>query len=62
MTAAKRRTEHFASPQGSLVDLAQPLDGDALGEAWEKSASSHAKMKPTCMLPLSPRKHRARRW
>lgn len=44
MTTAKRRTEHFASPQGSLVDLAQPLDGDALGEAWEKSFDAAARL------------------
>ena len=42
--AKRRRTEHFASPQGSLVDHAQPLDGDALGEAWEKSFDAAARI------------------
>lgn len=37
MTTAKRHTEYFAAPQGKLLDLDQALDGDALGDAWEKT-------------------------
>jgi hypothetical protein len=48
-------------------DGKQPQGGDGgdgagvTSPAWEKSVSSQAKMKPSCMLPLSPRKQRARR-
>ena len=35
----RRRTEQFAAPQISLLPDDTPLDGDALGEAWEQFLS-----------------------
>lgn len=35
MTPARRRVENFARPQGSLFASPAPVDGDALGAAWE---------------------------